>query len=265
MNIVEHGTGTPLVLIHGIPVDHRDLLPLDLVLAKAGGWERLYLDLPFTQGTSGEGIDSTEDVYATVATALRDRLGEQPFAVLGVSYGAMIARRLAHEFDNVLGLATLVGVYVADHAARTVPPRTVLHQEPAIHDLPDYPRYAQVAVAESVEGHDRFTTYALPGIASADAEVVERIGTAYAFDVEPDDTNPPFTQPTLILTGRQDHIVGYNDAWARLDQYPRATFLTLDGGGHSVYAERAPLVEAAILDWLDRIRQHSRSNDGGQR
>lgn len=254
MNIVERGTGTPLVLIHGFPVDHRVVLPLDPVFDEHGGWRRLYVDLPFTEGTPGDGIDSTEDVYAAVAGALDDLLGAEPFAVLGQSYGAMAARRLAHERD-VLGLATMVGVFVADHAARTVPPRTVLHREPALHDHPDYAEYSELAVAESAEALDLFRRYARPGIEGADEAAVERIAAAYAFEHEPEDVHPPYARPTLILTGRQDHVTGYADAWARLEHYPRATFLTLDGGGHAVDAERTPLVRAALTDWLDRIRE----------
>lgn len=256
VNVVERGTGTPLVLIHGFPVDHRVLLPLDPVFEQHGDWRRLYLDLPFTAGTPGDGISSTEDVYALVAATLRDLLGDEPFAVLGQSYGAMPARRLAHEFD-VLGLATIVGAYVADHAARTLPPRQVLRSEPGIHDDPAYAAYSELAVAESAEGLELFKAYTMPGLEGADQAAVERISAAYALDQEPEDVWPPYTRPTLILTGRQDHVTGYADAWARVEHYPRATFLALDGGGHVVDVERTPLVRAALDDWLDRVVEAS--------
>lgn len=257
MNIVEHGTGTPLVLIHGFGVDHRLLLPLDPVIARAGDWRRIYLDLPWAEGTPGDGINSTEDIYALVRATLREHLGDQPFAVLGQSYGAMHARRLAHELPQVLGLATVVGAYVADHAARTVPPKIVLRDDPGLDDDPVWADYAEIAVVRTAQNLDSFRTYAMPGSAAADQTVIERIAAAYAFDEEPEDAHPPFTRPTLILTGRQDHIVGYVDAWARLEHYPRATFLALDGGGHAVDVERAPLAHAALTDWLDRVREEA--------
>lgn len=46
MHVVERGSGVPLVLLHGFSVDHRLLLPLDPLIEAAGGWRRLYFDLP---------------------------------------------------------------------------------------------------------------------------------------------------------------------------------------------------------------------------
>lgn len=45
-HIVRRGSGAPLILVHGMGVDHRLLLPLDAALEAAGGWERIYVDLP---------------------------------------------------------------------------------------------------------------------------------------------------------------------------------------------------------------------------
>jgi pimeloyl-ACP methyl ester carboxylesterase len=57
----------------------------------------------------------------------------------------------------------------------------------------------------------------------------------------------------LFITGKQDQIVGYQDAWNRLEHYPRASFAVLDAAGHNVHLERQLLVEALIRDWLNRI------------
>ncbi|MFO2550773.1 hypothetical protein QTN31_14285, partial [Alicyclobacillus cycloheptanicus] len=71
------------------------------------------------------------------------------------------------------------------------------------------------------------------------------------FDV---DSNPdPFAYPVLIVTGRQDDVVGFQDAWRFVDKYPRATFAVLDMAGHNLQIERSNLFEALVHDWLDRL------------
>jgi hypothetical protein len=52
----------------------------------------------------------------------------------------------------------------------------------------------------------------------------------YAFSFPVDRLSEPFQGPSLILTGRQDAGVGYRDAWAFLEQYPReVAWFPLDG------------------------------------
>ena len=61
-------------------------------------------------------------------------------------------------------------------------------------------------------------------------------------------------QPSLHLAGRQDHVVGYLDAWRRIEHYPRASFATLDSAGHNLLFEQSELVSAFVTDWLTRMR-----------
>ncbi len=43
----EYGEGTPVLMLHGNPVDHRHMMAdLEPVFGQRPGWRRLYLDLP---------------------------------------------------------------------------------------------------------------------------------------------------------------------------------------------------------------------------
>jgi pimeloyl-ACP methyl ester carboxylesterase len=257
MHVVERGSGIPLVLLHGFSVDHRLLLPLDPVIKAAGGWRRFYFDLPGHGCTPVGSAASTEDVVAAVEAEIRDRIGDEPFAVLGNSFGGMIARRVAHDFRHqVLGLATIASVFVADHSERTLPERVVLSEDPAVlSELGDVgPEYAEMAVVQTRENAQAFLEYAHPGLAAADQDALERISEQYALLAEPEDASvEPFTQPALFITARQDQVAGYDDAWARIGHYPRATFAVLDAAGHNVHLDRSVAASALIADWLDRI------------
>jgi pimeloyl-ACP methyl ester carboxylesterase len=267
MHVVEHGSGTPLVLLHGFGVDHRLLLPLDPVIEAAGQWRRIYLDLPGMGGTPARDVGSAEDVVTMVEDEIRQRLGAEAFAVLGISFGGMIARRVAHDFrERVLGLAAIAAVFVADREQRDVPPRTVLAEDPEVlRDLGDASEaYAEEAVVQTRDNARSFIDYVYPGMALADETALERIAEHYALDHEPEDASPsPFTQPSLFIAGRQDDVVGYRDAWARIEHYPRAAFAVLDAAGHNVHMDQAAVSAALLTDWLRRVRVGANASTEG--
>ncbi len=258
MHAIDLGAGRPLILIHGFGVDHRILVPLDPVLQSAGTWRRIYLDLPGTAGTPIGGAASTSDVVAAVEREIDARIGDEPFAILGNSFGGMIARQVAHDLrPRVLGLATLAGVFVPEQERRTVPPRTVLRTDSEALAIAGAAAddYAEMAVVQSTENARAFLDHVWPGLTSSDPAGLARIAERYALEREPEDVHPdPFMQPSLFITAKQDQVVGYEDAWARNEHYPRATFVALDGAGHNVHLDRPSLTAALITDWLARIR-----------
>jgi pimeloyl-ACP methyl ester carboxylesterase len=259
---VERGAGTPLLLLHGFGVDHRLLLPLDPTIEAAGGWRRIYLDLPGCGASPIGTVASTEDVAAAVRAEIRARIGEEPFAVLGNSFGGMLARRVAHDLrEQVLGLATIAAVFVAAQDHRDVPAQTVLLEDQ--HLLAGLGEageaYREVAVIQTARNARAFLAHAYPGLLAADAAGLDRIAARYAFDAEPEDASPaPFTRPALFITGRQDHVVGYRDALARLDHYPRASVAVLDGAGHNVHLDQPDATATLLGQWLEQVRADAR-------
>ena len=110
----------------------------------------------------------------------------------------------------------------------------------------------------------------IPARRLADFEFLEAVrggrhGFAFADGLEPLD--PPFGGPTLVITGRQDHIVGYVNAWEILEDYPRATFAVLDRAGHILPVGQQKLFAALVDDWLARVEEYqllgSRQNSTG--
>lgn len=259
MHLVTRGPAeaTPLILIHGFGVDHRLLLPLDPVIDTVGGWRRIYLDLPGHGASPIGSVASAEDVVTAVHQVIAEQVGEARFAMLGNSFGAMLARRIAHDRrDQLLGLALIAPVIVPAHRGRDVPSATVLRTDAAaIDSLGDAgPSYREITAVQSPATARAFAEFASPGQAAADTPALERIAERYSLTGEPEASHP-FTAPTLIVTGRQDQIVGYRDAWRLLEHYPRATFAVLDGAGHNTHLEQPGPVAGLLTDWLRRVRE----------
>ncbi|MBM7803343.1 pimeloyl-ACP methyl ester carboxylesterase [Curtobacterium luteum] len=251
------GSGRPLVALHGFGVDHRIMLPLADAVQDLP-WRLVFLDLPWAEAAAVTATaTSAVDVAAEVLADIDDHLGDEPFAVIGNSFGGMIARHIAHERrDHVLGIATLASVVHAAHADRAVPERTVLDTEPSVLEAAGDARAAfeEVSVIQDAATYAAFERYVLPGLRGAHPAVMNRIAADYALDALPEERHPePFTAPALHLFGRQDDVVGYEDGLALRDHYPRGSFVILDGAGHNVHLEQPGITAALIRDWLARI------------
>ena len=86
-------------------------------------------------------------------------------------------------------------------------------------------------------------------------EPIRRDPSRYGFSFDADTLAEPFAAPTLIVTGRQDTIVGYRDAWRIVENYPRATFAVLDRADHGLPIDQDALFRALVNDWLDRVEE----------
>lgn len=260
MHSVKRGSGFPILLLHGFFADHRLLSVLDVdVFGDRPGWRRVYADLPgMGRSPADSSIDSTDAVARAVEEFVDDTFGDEPYAVLGQSYGGGIARYLAaQQGSRVRGLGLLCPMIVADAAVRQVPPRTVLRRDPELVATlsPEYAAdYTEVAVVESAETWGLFRDWILPGARMADKVALARIRQRYNFSICPESTAPPYAGPTEIICGRQDHVAGYRDAIDALDHYPRANISIIDGAGHNAHLEQRERVAALIGGWLDRIR-----------
>lgn len=88
---------------------------------------------------------------------------------------------------------------------------------------------------------------------------IQEKGYAFSFDV--DKQIKEFNKPSLFLLGRQDSVVGYQDAWKIIENYPRATFAVLDQAAHIVLIEQEKVFHCLVNEWLDRVEYYISSKN----
>jgi pimeloyl-ACP methyl ester carboxylesterase len=265
LHVVEHGSGVPLVALHGFPVDHRVmsgcLEPIFEADEPVRRIRRIYPDLPGLGASPGDGVSSTREVLERIDAFIDEVVGDEPFLLVGESYGGYLSRALAQRRrDQVIGLALVCPSVVADRAARTLPERVVRRPDAELVarlDPAEAADFTDLAVVESPHTLERFRADVAPGLAAGDPAAIDRIGADYALD-EPIERGTPFSAPTLIVAGRQDSVVGYRDQWRLVEHYPTATFAVLDLAGHNLQFERPALFAALVRDWLDRVADEPR-------
>ena len=260
------GEGRPIIMLHGWSVDHRYMVSdMEPLFRQRDGWKRIYLDLPGHGRTPGKDWITNQDKILDVVLDFIDNvISGQRFVVVGQSAGAYLARGVVHHRPaSIDGLLLTAPLIVADDAKRHVPsPVTLVADSALVSELePDEAEgLFQIAVVQSRKVVDyiraNFPSASETGDQAFQAKIRE-YPENYAFSFDVDALPKPCPAPTLIVTGRQDSVAGYRDAWEILDNYPRGTFVVLDRSGHFLGIEQEDLFHALVGEWLDRVEEYA--------
>ncbi len=262
------GEGRPIIMLHGWSGHLRQMVfTMEPAFTGRPGWKRVYLDLPGHGSTPARdwitGQDQILDVLLDFIDAV---IPGQRFAVAAASAGALLGRGVVYRrAERMDGLLLVVPTIIAADADRQVPPRTYLAQDPALmaeltpEEAETFSSYGVVLSRRFIDMLRAFVPSKEeagdPEFQSAIRMNPVRFGLSFDVDALPE----PFPAPTLMVTGRQDSIVGYRQAWDVLENYPRATFAVLDRAGHSLEADAEELWTALVRDWLDRVEEYAPS------
>jgi pimeloyl-ACP methyl ester carboxylesterase len=255
------GEGRPVILLHGWSGNHRHIMSdLEPIFQQRTGWQRIYLDLPGHGRTPSQAwITNQDKMLEVVADFIDHVIPGQRFAIVGASTGAYLARGVVYRKAALIdGILLSVPVIVANDAKRDAPPHVTLFQDPAVlSELePVEAEMFQIVVIQNRKVLEALRAGSPSLEEQGDAGFQAQIRddpARYAFSFDVDALTEPLTAPALIISGRQDSIVGYRDAWKILENYPRSTFAVLDRAGHFLEVEQEGLFRALVGEWLDRV------------
>jgi pimeloyl-ACP methyl ester carboxylesterase len=256
-----HGRGEPLVCLHGLQGDSSHFHGLLPALSAA------HRTLLFDQRGSGRSDkpagDYTTALLADDTAALMDHVGFDAAHVFGVSMGGMIAQELALRHPRrvrslILGCTRAGG--------------------PTAVPVAEHPAFAIAYASGEIPAEERARAFArvtfTDGYLDAHPEVVERLAAARRErPLDPEafarrrraidrhdtfDRLPALRCPTLVLTGRQDRIVAWENSRILAERIPGARLEVLDPAGHLFWIEQAAATEKAVLAFLAGPRAATR-------
>jgi len=256
-----YGAGRPLIAIHGFTPDHHLMTGcMEPIFQQRDGWQRFYPDLPGMGQTPGpKWLTTSDQMLDVMLDFIEAMIPGQNFAMAGESYGGYLARGIVQRWpERVDGLFLLCPLIIPLSNERHAPLFKVLQRDPAVLEKmspQDREPFEAVAVVQTQYTWERTRDEVVIGLNVADRPFLDTLfqqGYAFSFDV---DTITPFEKPALILTGHQDHIVGYGDAWNIYGNYPRGSYVVLDRAGHNLQIEQPTVFNALVNEWLDRVEE----------
>lgn len=234
MNVEIVGEGQPVLIIHGFS-GHLNTMKIvfEPIFAEQKAYQRIYIDLPGMGDSNGPlTFASSDRILAAVLTFIEKTI-DQPFLLIGYSYGGYLARAITVKRpDWVRGLMLLAPMVVPDHTVRRIPNNDW------------FKKFNKISTKK----------YLSAGWKKADRTFLKNLSDHYAvsFDLDAQAHQSQFDQPSLLVLGRQDTIVGYADQVKVLEDYPRATFSILDMAGHNLQLEQTEVLKTLLINWLGR-------------
>jgi len=226
------GKGTPLVLLHGYPLDHllwEEVAPLledtfDLILPDLRG---------FGESTT-VGSPYTMDDYASDVAGLLDQLGIQKAAIAGHSMGGYVALAFARLYpERISGLGLVSSQVLAD------PPDRKDGRYKSAAEVSEKGIGGVVeTMAPKFTSDERLQAFARDAMERQQPAAF--IGALKAMAERMDSTPllPSFKFPVVIIHGKADALIPIDRAREVKNAVPQAHLVELESAGH------IPMLEA---------------------
>lgn len=251
VSYLDVGRGTPLVFVHGFPLDHTMWQHQIADLQK--NFRVLALDLPgFGQSRAPQAEMSIAGFADNVAEFL-DKLGVQEQVTLcGLSMGGSIAMQFALRHPQKLGRLILCDCRAAVDTPEGLKTRHDL-AERVLKEGPDFVASsmpARLFAARTIEQHPDIVQATQAVIRATAATSVAGGSRALA---NREDMIPRLHEikvPTLVIVGSEDVISTSGEMKAISERIPTCHYVEIAGVGHMAPLEAPAEVNAEIRAWL---------------
>lgn len=244
------GAGAPIVMIHGAQGDQTMFSGL------AAAFASNFRVLTFDQRGSGLSEKPAGDysiaMLADDTAALMEHVGFSSADVIGVSMGGMIAQELALRHPDkihrlILGCTTAGGpkaMRIGVNAAYSTQPMSAEERGRAL---------AEAAFTKGyIERHPEIVATMIEARRNTplDPAVLERRMKA-AMKHDTYDRLPGITCPTLVITGKDDALISWENSRIIAERIAGAKLAILEPAGHCFWLEQPEESGAAIRRFLE--------------
>lgn len=253
-NIEIEGSGPPLLLVHGFPLDHA--MWTSQIEALASAYQVIAPDL---RGFGkSDGVERGETVtmreYARDLDGILDGLNVQtPVHLCGLSMGGYIAFEFIHQFrDRVNRLILCDTKATADtHQAQQLRQETAERVEREGTSFLAESMPQKLFSPQTLERQPQRVQQVQSIILRANPFAVAAASRGMAQRRDMQETLKSLDAPTLVIVGEDDAITTVGEMQQMAEQIPNAQFVKVPQAGHMAPMENPEVVNAAIREFLD--------------
>jgi 3-oxoadipate enol-lactonase len=252
--VVDQGTGSPLVLVHGFPLSHA--MWNAQIPVFAAEHRVIAPDLRgFGSSVDTDGTVTMEE-FADDLAAILDSLGvEQPLVLCGLSMGGYIALQFVRKYSS-----RLRGLVLCDTRASADVPE-VVENRLKIARLVIESGTQPVAEAMLPKAFGPKTYTDRPEVVEAVRSMMiasDPSGVAAAsrgMATRPDMTAllPTIGVPTLVVVGADDALTPVEEMRRMAEAIPQARFKVVPDAGHLTPMESPLVFNATLAEFLDEL------------
>lgn len=254
-----YGEGIPFLLIHGWALDHRFLkAALEPCFAECKTeFKRIYIDVP-GMGISEPGdVKNGDGILDVLINFMDDLFPNERFYVGGNSFGAHLSRGLMAKYPNRVIAALLLCPSAGVEAKLPKSGSYYQKDDEFLAELSPKEKAEFTCMNANLtrEAYERYKSDVLASVRANDNNefMCKKLKGKFGFDIDAMARKNPFSGPVMILLGRCDTAVGYEDQFKWLDMYPHASYAVMDGAGHNMGVDRPELFEGFIKGFLNSL------------
>lgn len=249
------GVGNPVLMIHGLGCDLTLLKKcMEPIFKKHENYKRIYIDLPGMGKSDALKEYSSSDKILEILLSFIKEVINSKFLLIGQSYGGYLARGILSKCsDMVDGMLLICPVVISDVKKRNVPEVKIKYRDEIflkeLHDSEknDFLEYCIVAKNEIQSGlkiaNNVFNDYL-------------KDDYCFSFDVDKEVRKLNYEKSVLLIAGRQDNCVGYQDLWNLIEDYKSASFSVINYAGHNLQIAQTQIFNALVNNWLFSLENY---------
>jgi pimeloyl-ACP methyl ester carboxylesterase len=245
--VQEAGSGTPLLLIHGLGMSSE--LWCNQVPVFATRYRTVAVDLRgFGQSSkpSEPGAYAIQRLAADMAAVI-DRLELEPCHVLGTSMGGFVAQALAISRPELCR-----SLMLCHTAPRMAIPADVLASRVEALGRMSLREYASIVVEQALapQASDATKAWVADMVANNDKRAYTQVLTEGLSSFDASARLGEISVPTLVITGSLDRVLPPAGGQELARLIPGARLVEIEGVGHIGYGEDPQAFNAAVMGFL---------------
>lgn len=251
----QQGTGKPVLLIHGYPLNRKMWQPQVTGLSDSAS---VYaLDLRGHGESSDPGSDFSMELFADdVAAFIQTACGQQPVILCGLSMGGYIAFAFYRKYPHLVSALVLTATRAAADSAEGK-----ANRDKAIENAQNKGREVifqgmlTKLLAPANLANKPILVESANSIMRSAVDEASIVKDLQALRDRPDSTPllPQINVPTLIIHGADDQIIPLAEAQAMQAAIPNCRLAVLQNAGHLLNLEQPERFNEAFAHFVDQL------------